>query len=83
MAAAHFAPAPIGFRAEDLVPLSAVPDGFLPFREAAEEMGLPLGEFLELVETGKLEVFLLDGVVLYVRPAILSVLQVPGGKGLG
>ncbi len=74
--------APRGFRAEDFAITGMIPEGFLPPDQAAEVMGVPLPELRDLVGRGVLEVFV-DGCDLYVRPAIVSVLRLPGGKGPG
>ena len=69
-AASPVAPYPAGFRAEDVLGLSAA-HGFLPLAEAAEAMSVPEAEVVEMVRRG-----LLESAGDLVRPALVSVLAV-------
>ncbi len=65
---------PPGWTAEAALGLPEL-DGYLPAHEAADEMGVTEAELAIMVRTGKLEARD-DGVQLFVRPALVSVLGV-------
>ncbi len=49
--------------------------GFLPYWEASKAMRVDQDELIERVRAGRLEAFL-DGGLLYVRPALVSIVAV-------
>ncbi len=67
-------PMPRGYRAEDFSGEANL-EGFFPSWQAAEEQGVDESELLRQVRRGLLECQVV-GTVLYVRPAIVTVLGV-------